>query len=1565
MDLWFEPRPLVLEKVTWVRGRDVTILNVQLLLDDTIDVMHQKLSSRVSAPASEVYVWGRRKNRKNDVETMTFDIMRGRPVVRREEVKCAIDSGSEKAKGGSTLQGDVLRTADVLSAISEALKHNPERLFPLSVQMYEHAFQVYFPANPFSIDKNIDRAHWLRHDSLPSGNRTTVEGSSSGDVEELFVTTLADVRAHLGRLRLQGSSVQRIESIYFPESGGDTKRVIIPSDDDNLMVMEALAKARPGNDVKERCIVRSMRLHHNQVNVNPSFGLMDVFSRIRTSATIPYVCHLDRTNTLHKIYHAKFSLERRQGGAESMLSMDQLKRWMDRNAKRTAKEALLRVHVDAADVEIMVEIDECLRVKVWYAFEMADLYSASRSFEQSLDAVNRALAVVKDATNSASARLPSIERVDLLAGELLGWINVTTLFVVRKSTPALSRLTEVFRWMSPLFAVLPSEEKDAILLQYKRHDSFEEEDLVNHFMTMNYLLEEGEMVQELVREFSMTDDEAKDAYAAWAANRRMELVRGFGGMGAMFRPTSEHAIHIRVALTNVGAHASIIGAYRREHVWRVNAALAYALRVATSDRRVTGQGSVGVAPNKKDVLLRDLQGLGIEGVHVNRDHLREAMVVDNELLAELQAEISSASQDQAQVQAQGNTRQNHLTDMYLVDPKRFPKGLYSTICSKRRQPIVLTEKDKMNAHAPNSTSIKVGDNLYSCPQVWCPKSRVAMTMEEFLANGRACPYSDVQEEAILRKGEHHFVGVHDPSAHPEGLCMPCCFKKPGRGFKWLQESSGRAGEADGEEYIRSVGFPGPEARFTLMPPQLQALFDNRSCGARPDGSGVITPKTQCFVRRGMASSSQPFMSCVAFLLGSEGGDAQKHLCKHLADDLDMTTFLSLNAGRTFRAFAGLASRDSQKISGGAKGGDVLEQMQHDALMGYKAYLVDDSILKTPTHMVDLLNKSPLSRSARFVIFRLDEDEGVTLPCSQALTLDPLMQVFAIVQHKSWFEPIVQVTLQSPQDQESSSKARLQRGVRVQKSLSLPPRTVAILMVHQRTCMEARGSSFVAREQLISALRLLGATPTGQVVDAHCRLRGIRVEPSGIVVPLPAQGFDPSMRPILRLSDVLLHTGKGGRQQAMHAAVKLMNGLQGVLGDFYACTEREGALVMSDGTPIIVPGMMTSATSPEVRKLVHGVLLDQRIVTWPVAARDNKDSDPSQAWIREHEAGEARYNALRTAVEAALQASPEAMDELYYLRHPLNPIPLKMRYARFLEIVRAVSANESRKPVADESLRSRVARHMITGWTDASQVVAPTASDEVVLMQHEVSNRTVRQLAKMLRAKELIGDMASDVDRVTREVGATAWQSVFMFGKQFMDAYDLQPVGRIMADSGSGFRVYQIPPSGDLGCKKPVLHILASAINQTSPELRASADSLERVLEVYVRHAFASGASKSLLEGLRSNPAFRAAGTERGVDHIIRILRSPCYAVGPHECRVIAEVMGLNIVFLTKRQQLIKPPSMVDGQHCVVLRVNSSHGFIDGLVTPDNDRVLVPSSMLPRAASARRSSRREERLRAEP
>jgi hypothetical protein len=71
-------------------------------------------------------------------------------------------------------------------------------------------------------------------------------------------------------------------------------------------------------------------------------------------------------------------------------------------------------------------------------------------------------------------------------------------------------------------------------------------------------------------------------------------------------------------------------------------------------------------------------------------------------------------------------------------------------------------------------------NIYICPKIWCPKSMVSMTDEQFNENNKKCPFEG--EEPIHLKNSYwkddskRYIGVLDPYTHPKDFCLPCCFK---------------------------------------------------------------------------------------------------------------------------------------------------------------------------------------------------------------------------------------------------------------------------------------------------------------------------------------------------------------------------------------------------------------------------------------------------------------------------------------------------------------------------------------------------------------------------------------------------------------------------------------------------------------------------------------------------------------------------------------------------------------------------------------------------------------------
>lgn len=329
-------------------------------------------------------------------------------------------------------------------------------------------------------------------------------------------------------------------------------------------------------------------------------------------------------------------------------------------------------------------------------------------------------------------------------------------------------------------------------------------------------------------------------------------------------------------------------------------------------------------------------------------------------------------------------------DRHLFDsPVRSAK--YASTCQKSRQPVVLSARELESipddrydgpALAIGSTPAHARHNRYICPQVWCPQSRMPMTVQQYEAAGRRCPGTDrFGEKAILFdhpdwKDRAHYVGLLPPGKHPHGMCMPCCFRKPlkpeelercpnmhvhvehaeedeeeaakggvGDGRANATESkkaaaAGKGGSGSGSEQLRYIkgntpGSPLERGRFGLLPAAMMRMFnhstrakkpplsssrrddnkhkrtsrthrhmrDSSVCGNRPDGTGLITVDTNCFVRHGIPHHPQRFLQCMATVLDSpQGAGTPEALVSLIVDRLSIRDYLAVDEGRLCRMF---------------------------------------------------------------------------------------------------------------------------------------------------------------------------------------------------------------------------------------------------------------------------------------------------------------------------------------------------------------------------------------------------------------------------------------------------------------------------------------------------------------------------------------------------------------------------------------------------------------------------------------------------------------------------------------
>ena len=309
-----------------------------------------------------------------------------------------------------------------------------------------------------------------------------------------------------------------------------------------------------------------------------------------------------------------------------------------------------------------------------------------------------------------------------------------------------------------------------------------------------------------------------------------------------------------------------------------------------------------------------------------------------------------------------------ISELHRADPKLFDTGnigkRYSRICGhvNLRQPIRVSpaEYQRIQELFPDSLSGYVSSgstpkasaaNMYVCPKVWCPKSRVAMTLKQYDEANKTCPLKEdalIFDDPTYWNGRERHPGFLDPKFHPSGLCMPCCFLKPGRKTSRCQKnaaitelpSSGigavptppdgdgiinnsaaannaiatnnkynntgaqsplvpttptTSGSLANTRYIYSDNTRLPNNRYGFLPMALHKLFNSgSSCAAVANAH--LTNRTSCVLRKGVRSGSRSFWGCLQVILGP-------HVTPQLIKaNLDPATFIMMHRGELARSY---------------------------------------------------------------------------------------------------------------------------------------------------------------------------------------------------------------------------------------------------------------------------------------------------------------------------------------------------------------------------------------------------------------------------------------------------------------------------------------------------------------------------------------------------------------------------------------------------------------------------------------------------------------------------------------
>ena len=269
---------------------------------------------------------------------------------------------------------------------------------------------------------------------------------------------------------------------------------------------------------------------------------------------------------------------------------------------------------------------------------------------------------------------------------------------------------------------------------------------------------------------------------------------------------------------------------------------------------------------------------------------------------------------------------------------------YSRLCpwNKRRQPIILTdeEKNKIDEEFPGSytNAIKYGSDpnkkyWYICPRYWDLKRNVSLTKEQVDSGkyGKVIPQNAKKippganiweffdsKEHVDSDGNYitHHPGFLKSDSHPDGLCIPCCFKnwdKPAqekRRKECLQsEKVETTTKKELDEYIKGPDkFPLEKDRFGYLPFIVQSFIqvDNKNCQISKTNTN-LKKNVHCFLRKGVENNKQKsFIACISDIFMEINNDVdlsiKDFITQKLLPILNLDSFSTLQNGNLISMF---------------------------------------------------------------------------------------------------------------------------------------------------------------------------------------------------------------------------------------------------------------------------------------------------------------------------------------------------------------------------------------------------------------------------------------------------------------------------------------------------------------------------------------------------------------------------------------------------------------------------------------------------------------------------------------
>lgn len=395
----------------------------------------------------------------------------------------------------------------------------------------------------------------------------------------------------------------------------------------------------------------------------------------------------------------------------------------------------------------------------------------------------------------------------------------------------------------------------------------------------------------------------------------------------------------------------------------------------------------------------------------------------------------------------GGAKNNYFINMLQnTDKDLFIENYARDKCQNTSQPIVLTKTQKEELEKNNQLHfdniIKYGSkpesqNYYACPRLWCPQSKVPLSVNDPDAK---CPIENEEPIKLFwnnDKNKKRYVKLIKPN--DKGMCVPCCMKKEPKEDEtqkchaFLNDTSTIANKQNenipeianekvdnnDENYIMNKSAPIPIGRYGNIPEYLHNILfanDNVKYEACTKSLNKSHP---CFVRKGLTNNK--YDSIILAIIELLNFKNKQEFIKDVKSKLDIITFISLDNGNICKQFMSLREvipeengKLLKELNKFKNNTDLFNIESKDIskllniFFSYNKYIEylssnDFTMEKKPSHIYYLIH---MLYDVNILLFeKIDKTDELFFNCTSYAETDLNPSVCIIIKEGKYYEPI--------------------------------------------------------------------------------------------------------------------------------------------------------------------------------------------------------------------------------------------------------------------------------------------------------------------------------------------------------------------------------------------------------------------------------------------------------------------------------------------------------------------------------------------------------------------------------